>query len=94
VKLSDNINPLNAGSHTTLYSSLAGDIGTEFPIAIVNDAGELQGWAIFHLTGSVGGSTKQISGYFTPANDSQLTLDQDTPGPTLWTGAYVVKLVN
>jgi Flp pilus assembly protein TadG len=94
VSLSDNINPLNAGSHATLYSSLYADIGTEFPIAIVDSSGALEGWAIFHLTGSVGGSTKQISGYFTPANNDQLTLNQDLPGPTLWTGAYVVKLSN
>lgn len=94
VTLDDNINPLNAGSHTTLFSSLAGAIGTEFPIAVVNDEGELQGWAYFTLTGSVGGSTKQISGFFTPANEAQFTIRTDVPAPTLMTGAYVVKLVN
>lgn len=94
VTLDDNINPLNAGSHTQLFSSLAGAVGTEFPIAVVNDAGELMGWAFFTLTGSVGGSTKQIEGYFTPANESQFTINTDVPPPTLFTGAYVVKLVN
>lgn len=94
VTLEDNINPLNAGAHTTLFSSLASAVGTEFPIAVVNDDGELQGWAIFHLTGSVGGSTKQISGYFSAANEEQFTIRSDVPPPSLMTGAYIVKLTN
>jgi hypothetical protein len=58
------IAPLNAGAHTTLFNAMAGMVGTSFPVAIVNDAGVLQGWACFNLTGSVGGETKTVSGWF------------------------------
>jgi Flp pilus assembly protein TadG len=58
------IAPLNAGSHTTLYDSMASVVGEAFPVAVVDDTGTLVGWAYFHLTGSVGGSTKSISGWF------------------------------
>lgn len=69
VNLTDKIGPLNAGSHTTLFSALADHVGTAFPVAVVDDSGAMQGWAMFHLTGSVGGSTKQIRGYFvSPVN--------------------------
>ena len=72
VTLDDDIGPLNAGAHATLFSALADLVGTddnEFPVAIVDDDGNMVGWAMFHLTGSVGGSTKQIRGYFvSPVN--------------------------
>jgi len=64
VYLDDEIGPLNAGTHNTLFSDLSGFVGSDYPVAIVDDDGGLIGWATFHITGSVGGSTKQISGYF------------------------------
>ena len=80
VNLDDDIGPLNAGSHTTLFSDLADYVGTdhnEFPVAIVDDDGNMVGWAMFHLTGSVGGSTKQIRGYFvSPVNRGVLKIVQ------------------
>jgi Flp pilus assembly protein TadG len=80
VDLEDEIGPLNAGSHATLFSDLSDLVGTEhneFPVGIVNDDGSLAGWAMFHLTGSVGGSTKQIRGYFvSPVNRGQLKIVQ------------------
>ena len=80
VNLDDDIGPLNAGSHTTLFSDLADFVGTdhnEFPVAIVDDDGNMVGWAMFHLTGSVGGSTKQIRGYFvSPVNRGVLKVVQ------------------
>ena len=94
VKLTDLIGPLNAGSHTTLFSDLANYVGQEFPIAIVNDAGGLEGWAMFHLTGSVGGSTKQIRGYFvSPANKENLKVIQGA-GRGGQFGDTVVRLTN
>ncbi len=75
VTLNDDIGPLNAGSHTTLFDELSEHVGTEFPVSIVNDAGEMQGWAMFHLTGSLGGSTKEIRGYFV--------------APVNWKGIYI-----
>ena len=60
----DDIGPLNAGSHTADFNALADKVGQPFPVAIVDNAGELVGWAWFHVTGSVGGATKQVSGWF------------------------------
>ena len=91
----DAIGPLNAGSHTTLFSSLSAVVGTSFPVAIVNDAGEVQGWAMFYLTGSVGGSSKQISGYFGEQVNANPMVIAPGHGAALGTfGAYSVKLTN
>ena len=80
VHLDDEIGPLNAGVHATLFSDLSDLVGTkhnEFPVGIVHDDGSLAGWAMFHLTGSVGGSTKQIRGYFvSPVNRGELKIVQ------------------
>jgi Flp pilus assembly protein TadG len=80
VNLDDDIGPMNAGAHATLFSDLADLVGTpnnEFPVAIVDDSGAMVGWAMFHLTGSVGGSTKQIRGYFvSPVNRGVLKVVQ------------------
>lgn len=75
VKLTDEIRPLNAGAHAALFSSLAAYVGQDFPVSIVNDDGEMQGWAIFRITGSVGGDTKQIRGHFvSPVNAASLKI--------------------
>ncbi|MEW5991740.1 MAG: pilus assembly protein TadG-related protein [Chloroflexota bacterium] len=77
IYLDDEIGPLNAGSHTTLFSSLAAVVGHAYPVAIVDDSGALMGWAWFHITGSMGGETKQISGYFdTEFNAPPMTIVQ------------------
>jgi Flp pilus assembly protein TadG len=94
VTLDDHISPLNAGSHATLYSDLSNWIGGEFPVPVVDDSGNMVGWAMFHLTGSVGGSTKQISGYFvSPINPAAMTV---VPGVNAGGdfGAYYVALTN
>ena len=94
VTLDDDIGPLNAGAHATLFSDLAAYVGGEFPVAVVNDAGELQGWAMFHLTGSVGGSTKQIRGYFvSPVNRANMKIVQGG-GTGLNFGVVPVRLTN
>ena len=94
VDLGDAIGPLNAGSHATLFSSLATMVGQDFPVAIVNDDGSLAGWAMFHLTGSVGGSTKQIRGYFVaPVNWSGMKIVQGAPKGGAF-GDTVVRLTN
>lgn len=80
VTLNEQIGPLNAGAYATLFSDLAELVGTEdneFPVSIVDDDGRMVGWAMFHLTGSVGGSTKQIRGYFvSPVDNSDLEVRQ------------------
>jgi len=93
--LNDKISPLNAGSHTTLYSDLAlYGIGGEFPVPIVDDNGLMVGWAMFHVTGSVGGSTKSISGYFVSPINANNFLIVDTAPSGGHFGNYTVKLIN
>ena len=94
IRLDDHISPLNAGSHTTLFSAMANWVGKEFAVPIVDDSGDMVGWATFHLTGSVGGSTKQIRGYFvSPINPTAMTIvDMAEPGGDF--GSYTVKLTN
>ena len=94
VKLDDHISPLNAGSHTTLFPALANLIGQEVAVPIVDDDGNMVGWAMFHLTGSVGGSTKQIRGYFvSPINPAAMVIDTTAPAGGDY-GSYIVKLTN
>jgi Flp pilus assembly protein TadG len=95
VDLGMDIDPLNAGSHTALFSDLAAFVGEEFPVAIVNDAGEFQGLALFHLTGSVGGSTKQLSGYFVgPIKGKGFKIVPNAPAGSTEYGSYALDLVN
>lgn len=94
INLDDHISPLNAGSHTTLFSALSAWVGHEFAVPVVDDHGNLVGWAQFHLTGSVGGSTKQIRGYFvSPINPTAMTIDMSAAAGGDF-GAYIVKLTN
>jgi hypothetical protein len=94
VNLTDQIGPLDAGSHTTLFSALASMVGQEFPVAVVDDNGGLVGWAMFHLTGSVGGSTKQIRGYFVaPVNYSGMHINKGAGNGGEY-GDTVVQLTN
>ncbi len=91
----DDIGPLNAGSHTALFDSLADKVNRPFPVAIVDDEGVLVGWAWFHLTGSVGGSTKQISGWFDDQwNEPPFKIgpDHDPAGSAF--GGHTVELID
>lgn len=95
IYIDDQIGPLNAGAHTTLFSSMSAVVGQSFAVAIVDDAGAVQGWAIFHLTGSVGGSSKQISGWFEDGINASTMVIAAGHGAALGTfGAYTVKLTN
>ena len=95
VYLNDLIGPLNAGAHTTLFDALSSKVGKSFAVAMVNDAGALQSWAWFHLTGSVGGSTKQISGWFEDqVNAAPLSISNTGGTPAGATGGYTVDLIN
>jgi hypothetical protein len=95
VSLTNTIAPLNAGSHTTLFSDMADHIGQSYPVGIVDDAGDLVGWAWFHITGSVGGDTKKIGGYFeSMVNVDQMTITATGGTPFAVFGAYTVKLIN
>lgn len=91
----DLIGPLNAGAHTTLFSDLAARVGNAYPVAIVDDTGAMMGWAWFHLTGSNGGSTKQINGWFDDkVNPAPMKIVQGRGASQGVYGAYSVDLVN
>jgi hypothetical protein len=94
VTLDDKLDPLNSGVHNPLYDSLAAEIGNEFPVPIVDSDGNMVGWAMFHLTDAVGGSTKSISGYFvSPVDASNLVID-DTRSAGANFGDYTVYFTN
>lgn len=95
IYLDDEIAPLNNGAHTTLFTALAAHVGKDMPVAIVNDDGEAQGWGWFRLTGSTGGSVKQISGYFLgPYAAPPFVVGDDHPAGNPVFGAYVLRLVD
>lgn len=90
------INPLNAGSHTTLYSAMSSLVGECFAVGVTDDAGTFLGVAMFCLTGSVGGSTKGLEGYFSTATTGgsgwQLRIDLDSSPASTTFGQYKVYL--
>lgn len=93
--LTDEVSPVNAGSHTTLFDALADEVGDSWPVGIVDDSGALVGWAWFHLTGSVGGETKEITGWFdTEVDTSAFRIGEDSGTPILIEGQYAVYLIN
>ena len=95
IDLNDDIGPLNAGTHADLFNDLNRWIDFTFPVPIVNDAGEMIGWAYFHLTDIQGAPEKVILGYFeSPVNASQLVVVNDGGNPTLDTGSFVIKLID
>lgn len=93
--LTDSIAPLNAGSHTTLFDALADEVGESWPVGIVDDDGTLVGWAWFHLTGAVGGSTKEVTGWFdTEVHQEAFRIGETGGTPLLINGNYIVHLIN
>lgn len=95
VYLSDLIGPLNAGAHTTLFDNLAGRVGDAYPVGIVSDDGALVGWAWFHITGSVGGSTKAVLGWFDDEINAPPMMISPTGGDAQTSfGTWVVQLVD
>jgi Flp pilus assembly protein TadG len=95
VYLDDDIGPLNAGSHTTLFTGLQQHIGKTFPVPVVNDEGEMVGWAYFKLLSTQGASDKVITGYFvSPVNAEQLVIAPGHETASLNTGVFVAKLID
>lgn len=95
VYLDDLIGPLNAGAHTALFDVLAAHVGKAYPVGIVKDDGALAGWAWFHITGSVGGSTKEILGWFDDEINAPPMAISPTGGDAETSyGTWVVQLVD
>ena len=95
VAIGQDIGPLNAGSHTTLFDALANHINEIFQVPIVDDEGAIVAFAYFRLTGVEGDSSKVIRGHFVvPYNGSKLVVVNNANAPTLDTGVYVIKLID
>ena len=109
INLNDEIGPLNAGAHTTLFGALASHVGELFPVPIVctvnnNQPGDpypcpadgaMVGWAYFRLMSTEGGSDKVIKGYFVaPVNAEKLVVSPNGGTATLNTGLYILHLSN
>jgi hypothetical protein len=95
IYVNDDIGPLNAGNHTTLFTDLADHIGEAFPVPIVDDAGQMVGFGYFKLLDVEGNNDKVIRGYFvSPVNATKLVVSPTGGDPSLLTGVYNIKLVN
>ena len=91
----DTIAPLNAGAHTTLFSSLEAHVGDAFPVPIVTNDGDMVGFAYFRLLSVEGGSEKVIRGYFiSPVNATELVVNPDHANSELNTGTIVLRLTD
>lgn len=95
VTITNDIGPLNAGAHTTLFDAMEQWIGYIFPVPIVDDTGAIVSFAYFRLTDVQGQSNKVIRGYFVmPYADNKLVVVNGGGTPTLDTGVYVIKLID
>jgi hypothetical protein len=103
VYVTDEIRPLNAGTHTNLLDesgasdspSLEDHIGESFPVPIVNDAGDMVGFGYFHLVDVDGAPDKVIIGYFvSPVNAAVFVVDPLGANPTLNTGIFKLALID
>lgn len=103
IELTDDIGPLNAGTHADLLLSngastapaLEDHVGETFPVPIVTDDGDMVGFAYFKLLSIEGSPDRVIRGYFvSPVNATQLVVSPTGGTPGLQTGAYTLKLID
>lgn len=95
IYLSDDIGPLNSGTHTTLFDNLVPHIGETFPVPIVDNSGGMTGWAYFHLVNVEGAPDKVIRGYFvSPVNAEKLVVAPGGGTSLLDTGVMPIRLTN
>jgi len=95
VYINDDIGPLNAGTHTTLFNDLSNHIGEAFPVPIVDDDGKMVGFGYFKLIDVEGAPDKVIRGYFlSPINATKLVVSPTGGDPSLLTGSYRIALIN
>jgi Flp pilus assembly protein TadG len=87
----------NNGNHTALFSDVDQYLsGLDVPVPVVDDNGNFQGWATFHIVSASGGSSKSITGYFKSNFVSErLTIGNCSGGSCpRFLGSYVLKLTN
>jgi Flp pilus assembly protein TadG len=85
----------NNGNHTALFQDVDTYLsGLELPVAVVDNAGNFMGWAMFHVTSASAGSSKHIRGYFLSSFVSarlKVTSCAANDCPR-YLGSYVLKL--
>jgi Flp pilus assembly protein TadG len=103
----DEIGPLNAGSHTTLFGDLENYVGGVFPVPIVctvniprlpepcPEDGAMVGWAYFRITSIEGPPDKVVKGYFLENYfGEELSVSPAHGDASLNSGAYMLKLTD
>ncbi|HEY3523112.1 MAG TPA: pilus assembly protein TadG-related protein [Candidatus Limnocylindrales bacterium] len=93
----DYIGQHNNGNHTTLYTDVQNYmVGDVVPVPIVDDNGNFQGWATFHITGADDGSVKHLYGYYEKGfTGADVALSTCAFGACpRYLGTYVLKLIN
>jgi Flp pilus assembly protein TadG len=85
----------NNGNMTTMYSEINVEmIGGDYSVPVVDDGGNFQGWATFHVTGATGGSTKTVQGYFkSPFQAKTLKVGCPDGNCPRYLGTYVLRLI-
>jgi Flp pilus assembly protein TadG len=85
----------NSGNHTALFQDVDTYLsGLELPVAVVDNAGNFMGWAMFHVTSASASSDKHVQGYFLSSFVSarlKVTSCAANDCPR-YLGAYVLKL--
>jgi Flp pilus assembly protein TadG len=85
----------NNGNHTAVYNAVDQYlVGQPLTVPIADAAGRFQGWARFIVTDSIGGSTKNVVGYFTTGFSEDLDVCMSGPCPVAYGGIKVLKLIN
>ena len=69
-------------------------VGQTLTVPVADAAGRFQGWAAFHITDAIGGSTKNVVGYFTTGFSEDLDVCTSGPCPIAYGGIKVLKLIN
>ncbi len=93
----DYIGQHNNGNHTTLFQEVAAHmVGQTVPVPIVDDNGNFQGWATFHITGADAGSVKHLYGYYEKGfTGADVALSTCAFGACpRYLGTYVLKLID
>jgi Flp pilus assembly protein TadG len=87
----------NNGYHSSLFGQVDTYLsGKDLPVAVVDNAGNFMGWAMFHVNSAGGGSVKHINGYFLSSFQSPrlAVTDCSVLACPRYLGAYVLKLSN
>jgi hypothetical protein len=85
----------NNGNHTAIYDAVDQYLaGQTLTVPVADAAGKFMGWAAFHVVSADGGSSKNVTGYFTTGFSEDLDVCTAGPCPVAYGGIKVLKLIN